>query len=565
VGSVTDRNRLGWFNDLYTRAEREPHIEKWGRQGVRLVAVFEDSKGSDNAIFQRGDPATMRYAMVNSSHRYKADADLEALFTRGAIRVRADSDSKCHITAYRRASYKIRDTVYEDVVRGSVSGTTQVQETCLTRAVVRRLAEGEQEVNLGKPEMTNTVEIVPKDDLTVASRGRRILAVGTEWHSAHGGISTFNRDLCITLAGLGHEVSCVVGEATDQEVESAKRNGVQLLISTVGGAGGEVESWVIPSSVKLPEVVIGHDRITGGIAVALVKRQFPSAKLVQFIHTHPEEIDRYKAANHGGTVSVRADNRQVDQDGIAGSADLVVAVGPMLHRETATRLKGLESKARIWEITPGFHASSGTRQPPQAIRVLLLGRAEHFELKGLDIAARAMALFGRDFLEHEPAFVVLGAPEEKTDELENRLRSVARSPGLQIYVHPYTPKPEFIHKEILMASVLLMPSRSEGFGLVGLEAISHGIPVLISQRSGLAEVIENRLPQLSKSIVVPVRNDLESDAMVWAGRIEHILRDRTAAFARAAELRDALTPHLSWGRSAEEFGAQLEEILKPEK
>lgn len=41
------------------------------------------------------------------------------------------------------------------------------------------------------------------------------------------------------------------------------------------------------------------------------------------------------------------------------------------------------------------------------------------------------------------------------------------------------------------ASCFVMPSISEPFGLVALEAISHGVPVILSKQSGAAEVIDH--------------------------------------------------------------------------
>jgi glycosyltransferase involved in cell wall biosynthesis len=39
-----------------------------------------------------------------------------------------------------------------------------------------------------------------------------------------------------------------------------------------------------------------------------------------------------------------------------------------------------------------------------------------------------------------------------------------------------------------------MPSRHEGFGLVALEAISAGVPVLVSKESGLGRMLIECLP-----------------------------------------------------------------------
>ncbi len=41
-----------------------------------------------------------------------------------------------------------------------------------------------------------------------------------------------------------------------------------------------------------------------------------------------------------------------------------------------------------------------------------------------------------------------------------------------------------------MADVYVMPSVSEPFGITPLEAISHGVPAIISKQSGVAEVLD---------------------------------------------------------------------------
>jgi hypothetical protein len=47
----------------------------------------------------------------------------------------------------------------------------------------------------------------------------RILAVGTEWASGHGGLSTFNRQLCIALARTGADVTCLAIAPTAVQIE----------------------------------------------------------------------------------------------------------------------------------------------------------------------------------------------------------------------------------------------------------------------------------------------------------------------------------------------------------
>ena len=60
-----------------------------------------------------------------------------------------------------------------------------------------------------------------------------------------------------------------------------------------------------------------------------------------------------------------------------------------------------------------------------------------------------------------------------------------------------------------------MPSRTEGFGLTGLEALSAGLPVLISKNSGFGEAL-SKVP-FGLSFVVD-----SEDPKVWAAAIKEI-------------------------------------------
>lgn len=64
------------------------------------------------------------------------------------------------------------------------------------------------------------------------------------------------------------------------------------------------------------------------------------------------------------------------------------------------------------------------------------------------------------------------------------------------------------------ADVVMMPSVSEPFGIVPLEALANGAPVLISKQSGVAEVLSHALKsdfwdidEMANQIVVMLRND----------------------------------------------------------
>jgi glycogen(starch) synthase len=99
-----------------------------------------------------------------------------------------------------------------------------------------------------------------------------------------------------------------------------------------------------------------------------------------------------------------------------------------------------------------------------------------------------------------------------------------------------------------IADLFVMPSISEPFGLVALEAIGYGTPVLVSRQSGVAEVINNCLKvdfwdtkEMANQITAVIQNDVlrdelhansykEYDRMSWddsAEKLWHIYRRHT--------------------------------------
>jgi len=116
----------------------------------------------------------------------------------------------------------------------------------------------------------------------------------------------------------------------------------------------------------------------------------------------------------------------------------------------------------------------------------------------------------------------------------------------------YSPNVEDLDQDLRRSSVLLMPSRGEGFGLVALEAVSAGTPVLVSDRSGFGELLREVLPEMDASRhVVPVTRDLEEDGKVWAQALDRVLFDREASFRRAHQLRELLATRFTWAKAVE--------------
>jgi glycosyltransferase involved in cell wall biosynthesis len=128
-------------------------------------------------------------------------------------------------------------------------------------------------------------------------------------------------------------------------------------------------------------------------------------------------------------------------------------------------------------------------EPPSGPPVLFCsGRLVHE--KGIDLAIEALRSTDADV-----RLVIAGDGEERT-----ALTEQAKAAGLSDRI-TFTGwvSPEQIHQLVATASIVLVPSRKEGFGLVALEAALMARPVIATRVGGLPEVVEDGV----SGIVVP--------------------------------------------------------------
>jgi len=185
-------------------------------------------------------------------------------------------------------------------------------------------------------------------------------------------------------------------------------------------------------------------------------------------------------------------------------------------------------------------------------RVLLfVGRLER--LKGVDVAIRALALL-RDRANDDVRLIVLGEDVRDGDESEKeRLKLVASASGVRDRV-------DFLgsvaHHELpyfyAAADVCVMPSYSESFGLVALEAQACGRPVVASGVSGLRSVVRD---EVSGYLID------DHDPAIYAERIGRLLADPELAQQMGRRGR-LLAQRFSWTRTADRLGNLFEGAIE---
>jgi glycosyltransferase involved in cell wall biosynthesis/tetratricopeptide (TPR) repeat protein len=411
--------------------------------------------------------------------------------------------------------------------------------------LLRAISRGSRGVNIPEPEApAEATPVVPASAVAASNPSKRILVMATEWTAKHGGLSTFNRELCKSLSSLGHDVVCVVPRIEAGEAEAAATASVRLVGARPAGAdpaGGLLRR--LPLQGFAPDLIIGHGRITGEAARVQQQDSYPTAKRIHFVHMAPGEIEWYKGKEDAAQTADQREKLELD---LCREADLVAAVGPRLYLEVGNLLSALQVQPRLFQFIPGLRGVA-EREPSPLLLCLVLGRAEDIQLKGLDIAAKALAKLlesGSEF-DSTPELVVRGAPTGTGTALRDALRELVYPSDLSIRVKEYSSDIDAIEQDLRRASVLLMPSRREGFGLVPLEALQAGTPILVSNKSGFAEFLKMKIPSSNQlqQFVVRTVDDVEESANEWSKALEFVLRDRKAAFRRTVELKDIFTDH----------------------
>lgn len=119
--------------------------------------------------------------------------------------------------------------------------------------------------------------------------------------------------------------------------------------------------------------------------------------------------------------------------------------------------------------------------------ILFVGRIQ--PLKGPDVAVRSLAALDRpDAL----LVIVGGASGTEGAEEARRVRELVAAAGLEHQVRFVDPQPHHILSSYYRAAdVVVVPSRSESFGLVALEAAACGTPVVASAVGGLLNIVHD--------------------------------------------------------------------------
>lgn len=383
--------------------------------------------------------------------------------------------------------------------------------------------------------MASNVNPPQEHDPIHGSSKLQVTLLASEWGSTKGGLSTINRELAIQLAKFPNvEVTFFLPKCSDQDKKAAASHGVSILEAAFLPGFNELDQLCFPPENLRIDVVVGHGIKLG--RQAQVIRKSHKCKWVQVVHTDSEELGMYKC--YEKPIATGEEKHRIEVK-LCQMADFVVAVGPKLTE--AFRIYLSSCTKEVFELTPGVFADFSSVQLVNVKRklchVLVFGRgdAEDFELKGFDIAARAVAALSDSLL------YFVGVPHGKHEEIAKHLVDLG-IPKHRQKVRSYLDSREDLKQLFCEVDLVLMPSRTEGFGLTGLEALSAGIPVVVSKNSGFGEALGS--VRFGSYFVID-----SEDPSAWRKAIKGIWdKDRKKQLEELKDLRGFYCEEYSWSK-----------------
>ncbi len=390
-----------------------------------------------------------------------------------------------------------------------------------------------------------------------------------------GGMNVYVRELSRELAARGHRVDVFTRSASSRVPHK-----------DVGGLGPGARVFHIPAGPEepyskhrlfnyLPEFTHGvqtvmenenihydvyhaHYWLSGWVARALQECQ--TAPVVQMFHTLVAMKNRVAR----GETDRETDRRIQVEGAIMQFADRIVASTPRDKQQMVDLYAAPADKIEI--ISPGVDtqlfrpiptstAKAFVETPKDDHSVLFVGRID--PVKGIDIWFKAMALV----VEENPALrghlcvCLIGGDidEEVPDEEVARLQALKDELGIgDLVTFLGRRSQEALPYYYSSADVVVMPSLYESFGMVALEAMACGAPVVASDVGGLSFIVRDG----ETGYLVP-----ERDPRALADCLGKLLRDPSLR-ARLGRRGIAVARDYAWRRIADRIESLYASLLE---
>lgn len=337
-----------------------------------------------------------------------------------------------------------------------------------------------------------------------------------------GGMNTYIREIAQEFARRGLQVDIYTRRTHPNEptVDTQLGAGVEVIHVNAGGAVPlgtedmfphmqEFTAGVIAHTIKHNiqyDMIFSHYWLSGWVAQKL--KEAWGTPFVQMFHTLGHMKNRIPSVQTPvPEIRIRVESQVVEW------ADAIIANTPAERSQLLWLYHA--DRRKIWVYPPGVNTQRFHPQDVAQVRhelnipqdenfLLFVGRIE--PLKAVDSIVEAMCLLRK----HQPELlynttfgIIGGNPNDTQDKDMQALKHMVNTYGLDDVVQFLGAKNhQQLSQYYAAATAVIMPSEYESFGMVALEAMASGTPVIASQVGGLAYLVREN----ETGYLVPSRN-----------------------------------------------------------
>lgn len=407
--------------------------------------------------------------------------------------------------------------------------------------------------------------------------------IADSWGTKGGGINSFNFDLSLACARIAKsrkdcKVCCVIPALSDKTYNEIKSNNIlPITLQKIEFSSSDASDIIIEHLKSCSELrrlfpeycntfLIGHDVYTGKLAEQCAMAC--NGWSIVFHHMDYASYYLYKNQN------IEKYNEKINgQKDILCAADFVCAVGPKLKNSAQDIVRKREN-LEVLEVFPGIANFTPIKKVSKRFNPIVFGRVEkdnqRVKQTNLAICAYAKAIAkdkNYDIIGSDSRLSVIGYKDDDSQDLEQEVQRLNKNAS-QIYQKlcnivplPYISSREQLEEKITEASVAMMLSFHEGFGLVGYEAIAAGVPVIISKNTGLYQFLDQHgMAHYVYGVDIEgsftTEGYSENDLDVVSTALMKIRKNESYYKKQALELRENLlsqSEKYSWDAVAQDF------------
>ena len=419
-----------------------------------------------------------------------------------------------------------------------------------------------------------------------------IVIISDGWGPVYGGINSFNYDFCLALGRIardyGLKTVAITINANEIQRREAQVNNVELLnLLNKDELTAEciLSRLVNYSSMRFEKIIfVGHDIKTGNVANKcrdLWRRELANGVIMSAIFHHMNYNAYHIFMDYDGDNSAKKVN---EQRNTFLNADFGISVGPLLFSSLFYLTRG--QNKNISTVIPGLASIEPIKEASPCKEILAIGRFSLSPDKDSIKLGKLVIETVKNLIRKElpnisnsdlkTTLIGYSYEENIVAALKKEISTMVKETHCRINLQfeHFNENRDQTFNRVRSASLFIMPSYHEGFGLTGLESISAGVPIILSTNSGLYMFLKEK--HLEKYIVpidiagdlfdengeiIPNSHDVDNLTM----KIYSFFSNEQTYKKKAIKLREKLIAQgVSWEKCAMDFCHNIGLILESE-